>query len=121
MANAGATLQRIRITISAPIPIGHDVLVQYWEWDSGLFGSKYELDESQPSVVDRTTGVMYGASWQAMSFFGLEPGEGEKLRKPRPGPRVEGTVRASSVFTEHGNQGDRVTTVLTIEARDGYR
>jgi hypothetical protein len=118
MSNASA-MQRVHIKICAPIPVGHDVLIQFWEWDAGVFGSKYEVDATQPSIVDRTTGVTYGAPWNAMSFFGLEPTEDERFRKPRPGPRIEGTVRACALFTKNENHGDRITTVLTIEVRGG--
>ena len=91
---AEGSQQTFKMSICAPIPVGHEVVVQYWEWDSGVFGTKYEIDASQPTVVDRTTGVAYGAPWHSMSFYGLPPGEEVKVRKPRPGPRVEGTVRA---------------------------
>ena len=120
MAIAGVT-RTITMRLCAPIPVGHDVVVQYWERDMGIFGQRFTAEESKPSVLDRTTGIGYGAPWHAMSFFGLEPGAEEKTWKPRPAQRVEGTVRACAVFTENGNEGDRVTTVLTVEARDGYR
>jgi hypothetical protein len=117
---AGATLT-IKIAICAPIPVGNDVVVQYWEYDAGIFGTMFQVDESEPSVIDRTTGIAYGTPWHAKSFFGFEPGEEEKRRKTRPARRVEGTVRGCSVFTHNGQHGVQIGTWLVLEVRGGYR
>jgi hypothetical protein len=111
-------VETLRMHLCAPIPVGHEVLVQFYELDEALFGTRFQIDVEQPSILDCTTGVTYGATWHPPNFFGLEKQLQEDYRKPRVSKRlIEGKVRACAVLLGNVPQerGDCVFTVLTID------
>ena len=119
---AHETIRKLVLHICAPIPIGHEVIVQYFEKDTAVIATKFELIEDEPAVVDRTTGVVYGAAWHPASFFEWSEPVPNQYERARPAQKFEGTVRACAVLTGHTKEGNYLVTVLTIDTSGvGYR
>jgi hypothetical protein len=108
-------LRTFAFNLCAPIPVGHHVVVQFWEVDTGIIRHGFKRDGDQPSVLDRTTGVAYGARWQPATFFGWTEAMHPQDFAARAVDRVEGTVRACAVMTGGTSTNERIMTVLTIE------
>ena len=116
-------LRTFQMRLCAPIPLGHDVVVHLAEKDVGVFATKFEVDADQPIVVDRTTGVVYGASWHPHEIFGWSKPIEPYAPKSLVGERVEGVVRACAVLLDTtSSHGHELRTVLTISVgAEGYR
>ncbi len=112
---ADDTTRTVKLRICAPIPVGHEVTVHFFEKDTAVFSTKFELDEEQPAVVDRTTGIVYGAKWHPPGVYGWQEPIEAQYTKTRSGTHFDGVVRGCAVMVENGSEGDRILTVLTIE------
>jgi len=111
------TIRTLKLRLCAPIPVGHEVTVQYFEKDTAVFTTEFEVDLDQPGVLDRTTGITYGSNWQPPTFFGWdEPARPQYTKSRSSEVRVDGIVRACAVLLDTSlNHGDKIHTVLTIE------
>ena len=114
-----APLRTLAFNLCAPIPVGHRVLVQFWELDTGIFKHDFKRDGDQPSILDRTTGIAYGAKWHPASFFGWSEPLHPQAPPSRAVDRVEGTVRGCAVMTAGTSTNEQIMTVLTIETDAG--
>ena len=47
---ADDTTRTLKLRLCAPIPVGHEVTVQYFEKDTAIFGTTFEVDLEQPGI-----------------------------------------------------------------------
>jgi hypothetical protein len=117
------TERNITVVYPVPIPIGHNVKIQFFYMKEGILKKKKTLQVYQPLITDCDTGVEYGSYWHykkvmAMSASSYEPEEYPlKIRDDiEPGELISGKVKKCRVLTEAFADIWKMQTTLTIEA-----
>ncbi len=103
---------RVKLPFLAPIPIGHDVLVQ-WTQRPGIFSG---WSDAEPIVLDRTTGIVWG-DWSVPetldhAHFAVEQ-HTQELKQSRP--MTAGRVQSCQVTSSGTGKGNHLYTTLVIE------
>jgi hypothetical protein len=114
-------LEKIMTTVElryvSPIPVGHRVMVRYYQADAGIFTKKMKEDTYNPVVQDLDTGIVYEHVSLSVIYpmqlqvIPLEPDHGQEAR------RVQGRVVACRVrlLSVDGNHFQPQTTLVIDE------
>lgn len=114
-------MEHVVVMYQAPIPIGHQVEVVWYEIiESGLLGKKSRSWPHEPLITDINTGIEYASErWLAsigVKHTGRPVDIGDELAAgARVLQRLRGYVRKCRVITVRGHEYD-VQTALSIEA-----
>lgn len=117
-------MEHVVVQYQAPIPIGHQVEVVWYEViETGLLGKKARSWPHEPLIIDVNTGIEYASErWLAstgVKHHGRPVEIGDELAAGvRVLQRLKGVVRKCRVITIRGHEFD-VQTALTIEPDGG--
>lgn len=115
-------MQVVHVAQVLAIPLGHQVEVRIYAVEEGIFSTAWVAKIDEPLILDRTTGVVYGADWhfQAINMYQsgtVRPDLPMEVRSDlREHARVVGTVRGCRVVWIGGGDSRYPQTTLLIEA-----
>lgn len=94
------------------VPIHRAVMLEYFQRDTGTFGTKMEIDWDHPIITDLSSGVRFGTDpiWDQQMPGSLKP-------EVHLAERRFATVRACDVYSQ-GGEDPYLKTRLALEPLD---
>ena len=65
----------VHLEFLAPIPVGHRVELEYFEYEAGVVKPTMRIDKKHPVVVDLETGIRWHGPRHSGPSFARDPGQ----------------------------------------------